>query len=141
MCADGIHTATYKNVYLLEKYETSSLQAIYYVIINGKFTVIGGYMYGGINNVPVITEKWISKQSNNNINNNNPEIQIENREIHFHPRSIQMTKSNFVRTDSWTCPWIGDFEVWNFFIKHNIYGLIRGEGKNNGEISEMHALL
>ena len=98
-------------------------------------------MCGGINNVPVITEKWISKQSNNNINNNNPEIQIENREIHFHPRSIQMTKSNFVRTDSWTCPWIGDFEVWNFFIKHNIYGLIRGEGKNNGEISEMHALL
>ena len=37
-----------------EKYETGSLQSFFIIIINGIFTVIGGYKYGGINNRPVI---------------------------------------------------------------------------------------
>ena len=57
MCAAGIITTTRSKVYVMEKSETVSLQAISYIIINGGFTVIGGYKYGGINNGPVITQK------------------------------------------------------------------------------------
>ena len=57
MCAAGISITTCSKVYVLGKYETGILQAISYIIINGRFTVIGGYKYGGINNSPVITEK------------------------------------------------------------------------------------
>ena len=77
-------------------------------------------MCGGINNVPVITEKWISKQSNNNINNNNPEIQIENREIHFHPRSIQMTNQILLEQ---TLELVLELEILKFeiFLSNIIY--------------------
>ena len=53
----GISTTTCRKFYVSEKYETGTLQAISYIIINGRFPVIGGYKYGGINNRPVITEK------------------------------------------------------------------------------------
>ena len=57
MCAAGISTTTCSKVYVLEKSETGSLQAISYIIINGRSTVIGGYKYDGINNMPVSTEQ------------------------------------------------------------------------------------
>ena len=44
-----------------------------------------------INNRPVITENSISNRNTNIINNNNPDIQVDDRKIHFHPCPIQVT--------------------------------------------------
>ena len=71
------------------------MPAISYIRINGKFAVVAGYKCGVINNRAVITTNLISNQNINNRNNNNPDIQVENREIHFHPCSIQLTNNFF----------------------------------------------
>ena len=56
MCANGISSTTCSKVYVPENSETGSLQAIYFINIKGILTLIGGYMYGGIHNIPDITE-------------------------------------------------------------------------------------
>ena len=40
-----------------------SCKAISYIIINGRFNVIGGYKYGGINNSSVITENKLETKT------------------------------------------------------------------------------
>ena len=55
------------------------IKDISYSIINGRFSVIGGYMLGAINNRPVITKTSVVNQDNININSyNNTDIQVEN---------------------------------------------------------------
>ena len=63
MCAAVISTKKLRKVYALEESETGSLQAISYIIINVRFTVIGEYKYGGIKNRPVITESKLANKT------------------------------------------------------------------------------
>ena len=59
MCRSGISTKISSKVYVPVKTETSSFIKIIHTIscinMNGIFTVIGGYMYGVINNRSFIT--------------------------------------------------------------------------------------
>ena len=54
------------------------MQSIYHIIINGRFSVIGGYKCDVIKNRLVITKNSIGNQKIQNINNTNPDIQVEN---------------------------------------------------------------
>ena len=54
------------------------MRTISYTKINGRFTVIGGYMHGVINNRSVIIVDSNGNKNKSNINNNNPDIQVEN---------------------------------------------------------------
>ena len=50
------------------------MQAVSYISINGRLTVIGGYKCGAINNGSVMTKNSIRNQKNSNRNNNNPDM-------------------------------------------------------------------
>ena len=100
MCVAGISTVIHSKVYVLEKTETgsciNSMQAISYINSNGRFTVTGWNKCGVTNSRSVITVNSTGNQNNSNRNKKNPDIQVENGEIHFHARSIQQTNIFFL---------------------------------------------
>ena len=82
---------------LVDKIDSS----INHINDNGGFTVIGWYKRGIINDKSIVTgtNHTGSNQGGNN-SNTNPDIQVDNGEINYHPCIIRPTDKRFARDSS-----------------------------------------
>ena len=103
VCSDDISTTIYSKVYEMENMkevdELTVFEPFLVSALHGIFTLIVVYKCSVINNRPLSTEN-----SGINIDNKSSYIQVENRNICFHPSSIQLT-DKINRTDSWNYAW------------------------------------